>query len=132
MPFTPPAAGPIFAAPDIGTIITLAIILISFIGWIINLVSEKAKQPPRRPEVNANPQRGGDDRFQQEIDKFLQQVGGIRKAQGLGVGAQRAIARDLEMLDLLRHADEERVAHVGVGFGPEQLHGFGDHPGQAA
>jgi len=76
MPFTPPAAGPIFAAPDIGTIITLAIILISFIGWIVNLVSEKAKQPPRRPEVNANPNRGGDDRFQQEIDKFLQQVGG--------------------------------------------------------
>jgi hypothetical protein len=76
MQFSPPTSDPTFAAVDVGTIITLAIILISFIGWIFNLVSEKAKQPPRRPEVNANPQHGGRDRFQQEIDKFLQQVGG--------------------------------------------------------
>lgn len=67
---------PTFAAPDIGTIITLAMILIAFIGWIVNLVSEKAKQQPKRPMANANPPRGNDDRFQQEIDKFLQQVGG--------------------------------------------------------
>jgi hypothetical protein len=105
-------SSPLFAAPDVGTIITVAIILMSLIGWIINYVNEKAKEQPRRPLPPANPQRGADDRFQQEIDRFLQQVGG-RPARARPAPARPAPPSDImiEVVpeeELLQRRREER------------------------
>lgn len=75
---------PTVFAIDPGAIITIVVILISIIGWLINFLNEKAReqQPrrmnPRPGQAGAGPRRG-EDRFQAEIDQFLQQVGGRRK-----------------------------------------------------
>lgn len=123
----PPIAGLLFAA-NFGTVITLVIILISFIGWIINLVNEKAKQQPRRPAPPANPPRGGGDRFQQEIDRFLQQVGG-RPAAARPAPAEEVMIEVVPEEELLLRRREERrrklseledrhmqTSHFGEGF----------------
>ncbi|MFQ5731655.1 MAG: hypothetical protein ACE5KM_06855 [Planctomycetaceae bacterium] len=89
-------------AVDPGTIITLVIVVISFIGWIINLVNEKSKQNAPRP---APPRRGvRDDRFEQDIDVFLQQVGGRRAAWQDEVAVE--VVPESELLE--RQAEERR------------------------
>lgn len=64
------------AGGGIDVIIMIVVGLVSVIGWLVNMINENAKKN-QAPQVN----RGGggrpaDDRFQQEIDDFLQQVGG--------------------------------------------------------
>ena len=71
---------PPFAAVDIGTIITVVIVFFSIVGWLLNFISEKKKQNQSKrnvPAAKGDPMN--DDRFQQEIDQFLQQVGGRPK-----------------------------------------------------
>lgn len=65
-----------FSAVEPGTIIIIVMAVISFISWILKLVNEKAQHKAPRPAVPNRPAR--DDRFEQEIDAFLQQVGGRR------------------------------------------------------
>jgi hypothetical protein len=93
------------AGPE--TVITIAVILISFIGWIINLVNEKAKQQPKRMQPPANPKRGGDDRFQQEIDRFLQQVGG-RPAPARPTPAEDIMIEVVPEEEILQRRREKR------------------------
>lgn len=79
---------PTIAAIDPSAVITIVIILISIIGWLVNYLNEKARevqprrvnpqqQQPRQPRVDA--ERPRDDKFQAEIDQFLQEVGGRNK-----------------------------------------------------
>lgn len=68
---------PVFAA-GFDIVITIIIIVVSLIGWLVNLAQEQAKKTPHRGP--ARPRRGPGkrrpDHFQQEIDQFLQEVGG--------------------------------------------------------
>lgn len=77
------------------TAITIAVAVIAFIGWLVQLAGQKAKPPApmnrpqpigRRPPVAAppnRPQQPGrprDERLQSEIDAFLREVATGRKA----------------------------------------------------
>lgn len=76
---------PVFAA-GIDVVIGIVVVLVSLIGWLVNVINENAKKAPPR---QANPGPGGvggdarqaDDRFQREIDDFLSQVGGKPQAR---------------------------------------------------
>lgn len=79
MPIANPQFVPLFA--NIEGIITVVIVLVSIIGWLVNLINENAKKNQAGRPPNPAPGGGGgaaanDDRFQQEIDDFLKQVGG--------------------------------------------------------
>src|SRR5438309_11605891 len=68
---------PVFAA-DADTVIATIVALITIVGWIINLVSNKnQKGPPvaNRPRPAARPR---DERLQDEINIFIQDAGGQR------------------------------------------------------
>lgn len=59
-------------------VVTIVILVISFLGWLVNLANERNKPAPR--PRGPRPQRGARDRrIQNEIDVFLQEVGGKRK-----------------------------------------------------
>lgn len=77
------------------TAITIAVAVIAFIGWLVQLAGQKAKPPApmnrpqpmgRRPPVAAplnrpqQPVRPRDERLQSEIDAFLREVATGRKA----------------------------------------------------
>lgn len=70
---------PILAA-DASTYITLIFVILGFLGWIMNLTSNKNAPPPAAPARPRQPQPGRaqnrDERIQSEIDVFLQEVGG--------------------------------------------------------
>ena len=67
---------PFAAPPGIDVIIMIVVGLVSVIGWLVNMINENAKRN-QGPQVNrGGGGRAADDRFQQEIDDFLQQVGG--------------------------------------------------------
>lgn len=81
-----PANGAIEAA------ISIAVLVIAFIGWLVQLVGQaKGPQPPaptgrqgagQRPARNtANPSRPRDERLQSEIDSFLKEVSSGRKSR---------------------------------------------------
>jgi len=98
-------------ADGFGTVITLVVVLISLIGWLINLVNEKARQKPNQVAAPGDGPRGGEGRFQQEIDQFLQQVGG-RPKQVQAVPAEEDIEIEVVPEDeLQQRRDEERRAH---------------------
>jgi cell division protein FtsN len=82
---------PILAA-DASTYITLIFVILGFLGWIMNLTSNKNAPPPARPR---QPDAGGrppnrDERIQSEIDIFLQEVGG-RKPKRPEPARERAV-----------------------------------------
>lgn len=69
---------PLLAAVDLGPIITVAIMLISFIGWLSNVINgaNKGKGPqPPRPQPKPR-----DRRVQDEIEAFLKEVTGQQQA----------------------------------------------------
>jgi hypothetical protein len=65
---------------DAGTYITLIFVILGFLGWIMNLTSNKNAPPPAAPARPRQPVQGRpqnrDERIQSEIDIFLQEVGG--------------------------------------------------------
>lgn len=73
----------VLADIDVRTFFAVAVLVISFLGWIINVINGGQKKPnearPARPEPR-RPQPARDDRLNQEIDIFLQEVGGRRPA----------------------------------------------------
>lgn len=76
---TIPIPQPILAA-GLQAIITIAIFLISIIAWIINQANEKNRQNPRGAAPKPQPRPDG-DRFQNEIDMFLNEVQGKPKPE---------------------------------------------------
>lgn len=65
---------------DAGTYITLIFVILGFLGWIMNLTSNKNAPPPAAPARPRQPMparpHNRDERIQSEIDIFLQEVGG--------------------------------------------------------
>lgn len=69
---------PVLAA-DASTYITLIFVILGFLGWIMNLTSNKNAPPPAAPARPRQPlprPQNRDERIQSEIDIFLQEVGG--------------------------------------------------------
>lgn len=66
---------------DIGSLFAVAFLLISFVGWIMNLIN--SQNPPPQPNRPARRQPPRDGKVQSEIEEFLQQAMGRRgqKAQ---------------------------------------------------
>ena len=91
-------------ADNVGSIVMLVMVVISFIGWIVKLVNEKSQQNAPRPA--ARPQQAGDDRFEQEIDVFLQQVGGRRTRRPFEDEVAIEVVPESELLE--RRAAERR------------------------
>ncbi|MCH7870604.1 MAG: hypothetical protein IID33_02785 [Planctomycetes bacterium] len=57
--------------------LSTVILIVMFLGWIMNLLSKQNKPaPPALGRRRQPPRRGGDDQLQSEIDSFLQEVGG--------------------------------------------------------
>lgn len=68
--------GGMLFANAVGDVITLIVIAITFLGWIINLVSAKNKMPPPpagRPRPPAPP-RPRNDKLQDEINIFIEDL----------------------------------------------------------
>lgn len=59
------------AADVVGTAITVAFVVITFIGWIINLVNSQAKPPA--PNRGNRPARPRSERVQAEIEQFMRE-----------------------------------------------------------
>jgi len=132
-------APPVFAA-GFDVLVTIVIIVISLIGWLVNLANEKGRQPPRRANVPPpKPQGQQDDQFQQEIDDFLQRVGGKPRQQQAQVQPQeepveievvpeyelRERDRDTQTERRLSSIEDRHVAsHVGTGFDEKVRHDF--------
>jgi hypothetical protein len=65
---------PIFAA-DADAIIAVIVALITIVGWIANLVSNKNQKGPPVANRPRPPVRPRDDRLQQEINIFIEEAG---------------------------------------------------------
>lgn len=69
----------VLAAIDIGSLFAVAFLLISFVGWIMNIINQQNPPPqPNRP-ARRPPQR--DRKVQSEIEDFLQQAMGRKGPQ---------------------------------------------------
>jgi hypothetical protein len=75
-----------FAIPDqvlaieIGGVGCVAVIVMMFVGWIMNLVNNNKNRPaPAARRRGRRPAQAGGDQLQSEIDSFLQEVGGGRR-----------------------------------------------------
>ena len=68
--------GGMLFANAVGDVITLIVLAITFLGWIVNLVSAKNKLPPQqagRPRPPAPP-RPRNDKLQDEINIFIEDL----------------------------------------------------------
>ncbi len=70
---------PLLAAFDIGSLFAIAFLLISFIGWIMNLIN--SQNPPPQPNRPPQPPQPRNRKVQTEIEDFLQQAMGRRSPQ---------------------------------------------------
>ncbi len=70
---------PLLAAFDIGSLFAVAFLLISFIGWIMNLIN--SQNPPPQPNRPPRPPQPRNRRVQTEIEEFLEQAMGRRRPQ---------------------------------------------------
>lgn len=70
---------PQILALDLGSLFAIAFLLISFIGWIMNLIS--AQNPPPQPNRQPQRPRQRDRKVQTEIETFLQEAMGRRGPQ---------------------------------------------------
>jgi len=86
-------------AADFGGLIAIAFLLISFIGWISNLVGEKQKAEQIRNRQPQRPRAPQDKRIRDEIDAFLQEA----------TGQQRRPPADARRDDMVRPEDVEVV-----------------------
>jgi hypothetical protein len=76
MPNLPPLP-PVFAA-DTDAVIAAIVALITIVGWIANLVSNKNQKGPPVANRPRPPVRPRDDRLQQEINIFIEEAGAQR------------------------------------------------------
>jgi hypothetical protein len=80
-----PLPAPLLA--DIGPFITGAILIISFIGWLSNIIT--SQQKPKAPQAARQQPRPRDKRVQDEIDAFLKEATGQERQK-----PQRPAGRD--------------------------------------
>jgi hypothetical protein len=73
---------PVLAAAD--SVWAAVVILITIIGWIANLVSNKNQKGPPVATRPRPPARPRDDRLQQEINIFIEEVGGKKSRPAPG------------------------------------------------
>lgn len=92
---------PVLAA-DIGGLIAMAFLAISFIGWLVNLINGQNHPPPpqrrgQRPvPQRPAPRRPRDERIRNEIEVFLKQAAGQRGERG---ARGRASTNDIEVVE---------------------------------
>jgi len=72
---------------DAEAVIAVIVILVTIIGWVANLVSNKNQKGPPVANRPRPPARPRDDRLQEEISIFIQDAGGARSRQGSRGGA---------------------------------------------
>jgi|GEM_PF-1531727 hypothetical protein len=93
---------PVLAA-DIGGLGCVAVIVMMFVGWIMNLVNNNKNRPAQAARRQARrPPREGGERLQSEIDNFLQEVGG-------GHRQAEAEAEEFDDLTIELVPEEEQV-----------------------
>lgn len=109
-----PTIEPTFAANVLQTVLPIAIFLISIIAWLVNLVNEKNRQNPRGEAPKPRP-RPNDDRFQNEIDMFLNEVQG-----------KKPNPREEEVAIEIVHDDDDERQMDGLQRG-----GLGNLPGRS-
>ena len=73
-PLLPP---PVFA--DAGAVVGLLVLIFTVVGWLVNLANSQ-NNPPAPPQNRPRPPRPREDRVQNEIDIFLQEVRGEKLA----------------------------------------------------
>ena len=74
-------------ALDIGSLFAIGFLLISFIGWIMNLIN--AQNPPPQPKRQARRPAQRDRKVQNEIEDFLQEAMGQRAPKTATASATR-------------------------------------------
>jgi hypothetical protein len=74
---------------DAEAVIAVIVILVTIIGWVANLVSNKNQKGPPVANRPRPPARPRDDRLQEEISIFIEDAGGARSRQGRGSGPAR-------------------------------------------
>ena len=72
---------------DAEAVIAVIVILVTIIGWVANLVSNKNQKGPPVANRPRPPARPRDDRLQEEISIFIEDAGGQRSRQGSRGGA---------------------------------------------
>ncbi|MEZ6066990.1 MAG: hypothetical protein R3B90_15100 [Planctomycetaceae bacterium] len=82
-------------AVDVGGLVAIAFMVISFIGWISNLIN--GNQPGKRPDRNRQ-QRPRDKQLRQEIDEFLQD-NSKRRSRRRDEEAELLSADEIEVVD---------------------------------
>jgi hypothetical protein len=72
---------------DAEAVIAVIVILVTIIGWVANLVSNKNQKGPPIANRPRPPARPRDERLQEEISIFIEDAGGQRSRQGSRGGA---------------------------------------------
>jgi hypothetical protein len=90
MPNLPPLA-PVFAA-DTDAVIAVIVALVTIVGWIANLVSNKNQKGPPVANRPRPPARPRDDRLQQEINIFIEEAGAQRPRSAPPKQAPRSVS----------------------------------------
>jgi len=68
-------------AVDVDTIITGVVVVIIFLSWIVNLIGGQKKAQAPKARGQQNRPRPGQERLQNEIEVFLQEVQGRKKPE---------------------------------------------------
>jgi hypothetical protein len=85
---------PLFAA-ETDAVIAIIVALITIVGWIANLISNKNQKGPPVANRPRPPARPRDDRLQQEINIFIEEAGAQRPRPAPSrpvIGASRPVA----------------------------------------
>lgn len=70
-------------ALDVGTVFGVIFLVIAFLGWLINLLSNQNRPPPPVPRGGqGRPPRPRDDKLAGEIELFLREVAGQKEQKG--------------------------------------------------
>lgn len=99
---------------NIETVITVAILIISFLGWLVNLANEKAK-PPQAGPAGPRP-RPREQKMRNEIDIFLREVGAGRKNEdevAVEVVPEDEIRRRQPLADSRASLSDARESNLG-------------------
>lgn len=95
---------------DFADAISLVILVVAFLGWLMSLIGEKQapQRPARRPQPNPGRRPAGNERLRNEIDVFLEQVGGQRQS---GSGTAPAPGnREENPIEIVEPSDRQRPA----------------------
>lgn len=112
---------PVLAA-DFGTLLSIVFVVIAVLSWISNALSSTGNsRPANRPADGprpARPARPRDERLQDEIDIFLQEVGGKRPEN-----AQRTKVEPVEVVEFEDAIEPAPVVAVAESEGDRSARG---------